>query len=179
MNKTVSAQELSRQLKSGSRLQIVDVRSPGEYNVGHIPGAINIPLEQVEARHADLQSDVVLVCKSGKRASMACARIPSDLANSVILEGGTEAWKQAGHSVVASANSTWALERQVRFGAGLMVLAGTILGATVAPGWFGLAGFVGAGLTFAGLTDICGFAMLLGAMPWNKPKQTGSVEVRA
>lgn len=179
MNKSVSAQELSRQLKSGTRLQIVDVRSPGEYNVGHIPGAINIPLEQVEARHADLQSDVVLVCKSGTRATMACARIPSDLANSVILEGGTEAWKQAGHSVVANANSTWALERQVRFGAGLMVLTGTILGVTVAPGWFGLAGFVGAGLTFAGLTDICGFAMLLGAMPWNKPKQKNSVEVRA
>jgi len=179
MNKTVSAHELSRQLKAGARPQIVDVRSPGEYNVGHIPGAINIPLEQVEARHDDLESDVVLVCKSGKRATMACARIPSDLANAVVLEGGTEAWQQAGHSVVVSSNSSWALERQVRFGAGLMVLTGTILGVTVAPGWFGLAGFVGAGLTFAGLTDICGFAMLLGAMPWNKPKSKVSAEVRA
>jgi len=39
----------------------------------------------------------------------------------------------------------------------------------VQPGFIWLAGFVGAGLTFAGLTDICGMAALLAKMPWNRP----------
>ena len=52
--------------------------------------------------------------------------------------------------------------------AGLLVLAGVILGLTVAPAWFALSAFVGAGLTFAGLTGWCGMANLLAMMPWNR-----------
>ena len=43
------------------------------------------------------------------------------------------------------------------------------LGYFLNPGWYGLAAFVGAGLTFAGLTDICGMAFVLAKLPWNKP----------
>ena len=53
-------------------------------------------------------------------------------------------------------------------GAGLLVLTGTALGTWVHPAFHGLAAFVGAGLTFAGLTDRCGMAMLLAKMPWNQ-----------
>ena len=47
-------------------------------------------------------------------------------------------------------------------------VTGTILGTWVHPAFYGLAAFVGAGLTFAGLTDWCGMAMLLAKMPWNQ-----------
>lgn len=47
--------------------QIIDVRSPPEFAVGHIPGAVNIPLDQLESRIADLDkhSSIVLVCQMG------------------------------------------------------------------------------------------------------------------
>ena len=62
--------------------------------------------------------------------------------------------------------------RQVQIAAGLLILAGVALGLVVAPAWFGLAGFVGAGLTFAGLTGWCGMARLLALLPWNRRAAT-------
>jgi rhodanese-related sulfurtransferase len=80
---------------------------------------------------------------------------------------GMYAWEQAGLPVNRG-KAVLSLERQVRIAAGLLVLTGTILGTWVHPGFYGLAAFVGAGLTFAGLTDWCGMAMLLAKMPWNQ-----------
>lgn len=60
------------------------------------------------------------------------------------------------------------LQRQVQIGAGSMILLGVILGTTVAPGWYALSGFVGAGLIMAGVTGFCGLARVLMKMPWNK-----------
>ena len=57
------------------------------------------------------------------------------------------------------------LERQVRIAAGSLVVIGAALGHFVAPGWFGLSAFVGAGLVFAGITDTCGMGMLIARMP--------------
>ncbi len=62
----------------------------------------------------------------------------------------------------------WSLERQVRFVAGLIVLAGTTLGLMVDFRWLGLSAFAGLGLTFSGLTDLCAMRALLARMPWNK-----------
>lgn len=60
------------------------------------------------------------------------------------------------------------LNRQVRLVAGLLVLLGVGLGFTVHRAFFGLSGFVGAGLVFAGLTDICGLCHILALLPWNR-----------
>ena len=57
---------------------------------------------------------------------------------------------------------------QVRIAAGSLVLLGVLLGWLVHPVLLGLAGFVGAGLVFAGVTDTCGMGMLLARMPWNE-----------
>jgi hypothetical protein len=62
------------------------------------------------------------------------------------------------------------LERQVRIGAGSLVLLGLALAWLVHPAFAGLSAFVGAGLVFAGVTDWCGMAMLLAKMPWNRPR---------
>lgn len=59
--------------------------------------------------------------------------------------------------------------RQVQIAAGLLILVGAALGALAHPAFYGLAAFVGGGLLFAGATGWCGMAMLLKAMPWNKP----------
>lgn len=154
-------------------VQIIDVRSPGEFAAAHIPGAISVPMDQIESRLHDLsdQRQVVLVCQSGKRAEMTCGLLQASEKDLTVLEGGTAAWQSAGLPVVSSSKSRWSLERQVRLAAGILVLTGVVLSLTVHPNWIGLSGFVGAGLTFAGLTDLCPMAIFFGAMPWNKPAQ--------
>lgn len=166
----ITVQQLRQHLHEGQSIQVIDVRSPGEYAAGHVPRATNIPLEQVEARLGDIgPGPVAVICQSGRRASMACetlAQIHSDL---LLVEGGTSAWQGAGFPVVAMSGGRWSLERQVRFVAGLMVFVGALLGLTVTPGWTFLALFVGFGLAFAGLTNTCGLAFLLAKLPWNRP----------
>ena len=48
------------------------------------------------------------------------------------------------------------------------MLVGVGVGAFVHPAGYGVAAFVGAGLTFAGLTNFCGMALVLGRCPWNR-----------
>jgi rhodanese-related sulfurtransferase len=152
-----------------SRFQLIDVRSPSEFAAGHIPGTANVPLEQITQRVEDLESasPVVLVCKSGTRARMA-ASLASRFDVLSVLEGGTDAWVRQGLPVVRSQNSSWSLERQVRLGAGVIVLTGLGLGLLVNTAWLGLTAFAGAGLAFAGATDMCAMGMLLSRMPWNR-----------
>jgi rhodanese-related sulfurtransferase len=100
---------------------------------------------------------------------MAATRLRAAGVACVVVDGGTDACVRAGLPVERDAGAaTWSLERQVRLIAGLLVLTGVALGAFVHPAGYGLAAFVGAGLTFAGATDICGMAFVLGRCPWNR-----------
>jgi rhodanese-related sulfurtransferase len=170
MQNAITVQDLKTRLDQHETVQLIDVRSPGEYAAGHVPGALNIPLEQLAVRVEDLGSaPIAVLCQSGTRAGLACETLKTLSRPTLHVTGGTSAWIQAGYPVVASSSSSWALERQVRLGAGLMILIGTVLAVTVAPAWIYLAMFVGAGLTFAGATNICGMAILLAKLPWNRP----------
>lgn len=168
---TIDLKSLEEMLKNGPRPMLVDVRSPSEYATGHIAGALNIPLEEVESRVDDLRCGVatVVVCESGQRADMAVTRLRTQGIEACALVGSTAAWRHAGNPLVSCSSVSWSLERQVRLGAGLLVLTGTLLGAFAHPAWLALSGFVGAGLSFAGLTNICGMAAILQKMPWNRP----------
>jgi rhodanese-related sulfurtransferase len=174
MNQRISATTLRQRIQAKENLQLVDVRSPGEYAAGHVPCAVNIPLEQLEARLPDLSasSQVVLICESGQRARAAAGWL-CDRDDVVVLEGGTKGWREAGYPVVQTVSSRWSLERQVRFGAGLLVLTGTLLAALIDPNWVYLAMFIGAGLTLAGLSGICPMGMVLARLPWNRPGVEG------
>jgi len=83
-------------------VQIIDVRTPGEYAGGHVPGAINIPHMSVVSRKDELASDkeLVMICQMGQRSALACEFAASmgfkELYN---VEGGTEAWIKAGYQV--------------------------------------------------------------------------------
>lgn len=173
MSTTVTVEALRDEIKNGRRPQMIDVRTPSEYAGGHIPCAVNIPMDQFEARRQDLRLEdgVVLVCKAGARAQMVADWLAAQPGVRV-LQGGTEAWICQGMEVVESAKSRWSLERQVRLGAGLMVLAGTVAAVSGVHGAIWLAMFVGAGLTFAGATDICMMGVLLAKMPWNQARTT-------
>ena len=85
-----------------------------------------------------------------------------------ILEGGIDAWKKAGLPVALDRSQPIDIMRQVQIVAGSLVLIGAVLGFFVAPGFYALSAFVGAGLLFAGISGFCGMAKLLGLMPWNR-----------
>lgn len=175
--KHISVDELTHKLKGGERLQLIDVRSIGEFATAHIPGAVNLPLEQVEARVRDLNDHdpVVLVCQSGRRACIGYELLEGARDDVMILDGGTKAWISTGHETVSGVSAKWSLERQVRLIAGLLALIGSALALAVNPSWAFLSLFIGAGLSFAGLTDICGMAAILKLLPWNKPKSVANL----
>ena len=138
-------------------------------------------MDQIEARLADLHpnASIVLVCQSGKRARMTAGLLEPCRRQIAVLEGGTDAWIRAGLPVVASVKTRWSLERQVRLGAGLLVLVGATLALTVNANWLFLSALVGLGLTFSGLTDICPMAEILERMPWNGRSHCNAVHPHA
>ena len=157
--------------------KLIDVRTPTEFAAGHISGALNVPLDQIEARLDDVDpaSPVVLVCKAGSRARMASDLLAPCRQNTAVLAGGMDAWYRAGLPVVVSSRSRWSLERQVRLGAGLVVLIGVVASLLSSPRWIFLSGFAGLGLTFAGLTDFCPMGSLLARMPWNRTSKLRAI----
>jgi rhodanese-related sulfurtransferase len=170
--KTINAEVLHQQIEQGNRFQLIDVRSPGEYAAGHLPCAVNLPMDQVEARLDDVhhRDPVVLVCRTGRRATLTGNLLRPHLNELLVLDGGTGAWTHAGLPLVRSTVARWSLERQVRLIAGLLVLAGSAAALGLHVAWVFVPLMVGAGLTFAGLTDSCGMAFLLARMPWNRAR---------
>lgn len=162
----ITPNELSEELFKGET-KLVDVRTPLEYSEVHIDGATLMPLDKL--RPEELKDDnCVVICRSGKRAATAADKLKQAGCEKVrVLEGGMMAWEQQGHPVNRG-KAVLSLERQVRIAAGILILTGVILGTWVHPGFYGLAAFVGAGLTFAGITDWCGMGLLLAKAPWNQ-----------
>ena len=151
---------------------VVDVRTPGEFESAHIPSAVNIPLDQVDANLrrivATAGGRMLLVCQSGGRANQAAGKLAAaGLHEIVVLDGGMNSWLAAGLEVQRTGKERWGLERQVRLVAGLMVLVGALASLAWTPAVF-LAAFVGAGLAFSGLTNTCGMAMVLAKLPYNR-----------
>lgn len=166
---TINVHHLSQLCRSGQKPEIVDLRSETEFAAGYIPGAKCIPLQQIALRRADFaDGDLVLVCEAGTRASIAQKNLEQPGRTIAVLEGGTRAWREAGLPIVSALQTHWSLERQVRFGAGLLILIGVALALLVSKAWTLMPAFVGAGLTFAGATDICMIGKLLACMPWNQ-----------
>lgn len=172
---TISPKQLFDVTQAGPAVELIDVRTPVEYREIHVSFARNVPLDQLDVAkltaNRDASQPLYVICRSGSRGKQACDKFQSaGIANVVNVEGGTMAWEQAGLPVVRGQKAI-SLERQVRIGAGLMVLIGAVLGAFVSEYWIGLSAFVGAGLVFAGVTDTCGMGMILARMPWNQVAQ--------
>jgi rhodanese-related sulfurtransferase len=69
----LSVHELRDMAEKGSKMVLVDVRAPAEYEHGHIEGAVNIPAPALRARFKELDANtpVTLICSTGNRSSMA------------------------------------------------------------------------------------------------------------
>jgi rhodanese-related sulfurtransferase len=178
--KTISLMEIQPLVKSGRLLNVVDVRTPAEFARVHAVGAKLIPLDKLDpaaiaAHRVNDREPIYLICASGGRASKACEQLEqAGVGPAFCIEGGTDAWERMGLPVERGPSTVISLERQVRIVAGSLVLVGLILGWLVHPLLLILTAFIGAGLIFAGITNFCGMAIVLGKMPWNSPVAAGS-----
>lgn len=168
----ITASEVKKHQEAGTKVVLIDVRTPAEYESAHLEGSVLMPLDQVNCAAVQAAAEGaalrVLVCQSGIRAGQAAAKLTAGGDSGfVVLEGGVGAWDKAGLPLIRGA-FTLPLERQVFIAAGLLVLIGVGLGFQVHPGYFGLSGFVGVGMLVAGLTGYCPMAMLIARMPWNQ-----------
>ena len=82
----------------GDNVAFIDVRSPGEYAMGHALGAKNIPLQEIVSRGDELsQYDTVyLICQSGGRSGQAAMYLAMEGVHAVNIQGGMNAWQAAG-----------------------------------------------------------------------------------
>lgn len=166
----ISATALKRRLDAGEAV-LIDIRESDEHAREHIVGARLAPLSAIDSHDFDRDhaKAAVFHCRSGARTQSNAAKLlAKGFSEAFYLEGGIEAWKAAGLPVHVNAKAPVELMRQVQIAAGLLILAGVLLGWSVNPVFYLLSGFVGAGLAFAGATGWCGMALVLKAMPWNR-----------
>lgn len=170
---TISPARAAELMRAGAVL--IDIREADEHARERIPGARHHALTRIDRNAPIHKGDDVLIfhCRSGARTKGNAARLAAATpqCESYILEGGLDAWKKAGLPVTLDRSQPIDIMRQVQIAAGSLVLAGVLLGAFVAPGFYALSGFVGAGLLFAGVSGFCGMARLLAVMPWNRRAQ--------
>jgi rhodanese-related sulfurtransferase len=161
--------------------RVLDVRTHAEVDVEALAGAAHFPLQELDESIINQyllsvghqpEQPVYLLCAGGPRATRAAQQLQDHIESPlVIIEGGLNSLKQHGLTPEQGAGKVISLERQVRITAGLLVLIGVLLGTWYNPWFYGLSGFVGAGLAFAGITDTCAMGMALARMPWNSRAQ--------
>lgn len=158
---------------------VIDVRAPGEYAAGHVPGALNIPLDKLPdalpaLKSASARGSLLVVCASGVRSTRACEILAGADIQAATLTGGTSAWEGDGRGLDRpGGDRTWPMERQVRLAAGSLVVAGLVAGIRFpAARW--LSAGIGSGLVYSAVTNTCGMASVLAKLPHNRAPRSGT-----
>ena len=178
----ISPLELTRRLKGGPKVTVLDVRSPAEFQAGHIPGARLVPVDElnagnladfVDAENIRADNPLYLTCHAGKRAEKAAQVLrEAGVEHLALVQGGTEAWQKAGLPV-NRCDTALSLERQVQIAVGSLLILKVFFGFTVHELFFVAGAAIGVGLIAAGITRWCGMAQLMARMPWNRRRGCG------
>ena len=176
----ISPSDFERRRRAGGVLELVDVRTAPEFNSAHVSGARLIPLDQLDPEmfmknRVRPDEPIYLICQSGSRAARAAAQFrKAGYQHCVLVEGGTQAWIDAGLPVDRGHSRVLPLMRQVQIVIGFVSALGSALALGIDVRFAVAPLVMGAGLLFAGLTGTCGLAMLLARMPWNRESVGGS-----
>jgi len=97
----MNAAEARERISSSEPLYILDVRETEEFRAGHLQNAHLIPLNQLSKRINDLpkDQDILCVCASGSRSSMAARMLAGAGYKVINLRGGMFAWQSAGYPI--------------------------------------------------------------------------------
>jgi len=166
---TITVNTLANMQQQGL-VHLIDVRTPAEFGAVHAKGAVNIPLDKLEASALAYcnGNPAFFICKSGIRARKAMEKLAeSGFSNMIEVEGGTDAWVKE-KLPVQKGRKALGLEQQVRLIVGGMALTGAGVVLAGQPMGLALVAFMGLGMVYAGITDTCGMAMVLAKAPWNR-----------
>lgn len=85
---------------------LLDVRESDEWNAGHAPGAVHIPLGELDQRVGEVPQDqrVYVVCRAGGRSAQAVAALNQAGWDSVNVSGGMQAWERSGRGMAAESS---------------------------------------------------------------------------
>lgn len=157
------------------QVEVVDVRTPAEFEDAHISGAHNVPLDELEGRLDEVRDlvakgrEVVLLCRTQNRSGQAQARLQAaGLPELPIVVGGMQAWQAEGRPVV-QAVLRWDIDRQIKLVVGLLVLTSILAGLVWTPALL-LGGAVGTGAVYAAVSNTCTMAVWLSKLPYNRPR---------
>jgi rhodanese-related sulfurtransferase len=97
--KEVSRDEAQKLIDEGA--QVIDVRADHEWEVGHIPGATHLPLDELPQRVGEIDKEraVLLYCRGGNRSTMATAALAEAGYDAAKLSEGIVGWSEAGLSL--------------------------------------------------------------------------------
>jgi rhodanese-related sulfurtransferase len=173
--KRIGVVALSALLARETNVTLIDVRTPGEFAAAHIGCARLHPLADLEPaallEQPGPEGTIYVICQTGLRAAKAIERLEeAGLINCVLVEGGMDAWIQAGLPTVHGKSAGISILRQVQITIGSVCAGGSILALVVDPLFVIFPLLMGCGLLFAGLSGPCGLALLLSAMPWNRAR---------
>jgi glyoxylase-like metal-dependent hydrolase (beta-lactamase superfamily II)/rhodanese-related sulfurtransferase len=167
----ISPREAAELAARDRRHKLLDVRSAGEYAEIHIKDSLNIPIDAILSRLEELgksSGGYLVLCRTGNRAMMASDMlIQAGIKDVKVVAGGIDRWRSEKLPVEKLVGGI-SIERQVRIGAGSLVLFGLIMAWLFHPAFALISAFVGCGLIFAGVTDNCMMGMLLMKLPYNK-----------
>jgi len=99
----VTVDEARSLIESKPDLVVLDVRTPSEYEDGHIEGAINIHVDELEERLGELDpgDELLVYCRTGNRSTRAVRLLEENGFTKVLhMDGGVVAWGEAGYSLV-------------------------------------------------------------------------------
>jgi len=95
-----AAGKLSAELEQGKKILIIDVRLPKEFDAGHVPGAVNIRVEELSKRIAEMKvskdTTIVTMCEHGGRSSRAALELQK-LGYKTTSFCRLDSWKKEGH----------------------------------------------------------------------------------
>jgi rhodanese-related sulfurtransferase len=81
-----------------SGVKVVDVRTPEEFSAGHVPGALNIPHDQMASRHGEIgppSTPVLVYCKSGRRTEIATRTLREKGFSAIYDMRSYDRWKES------------------------------------------------------------------------------------
>src|SRR3954452_8220232 len=101
----IDPDELAARLGQGNGLLVLDVRDPGEFEAGRIPGSLNVPYGELPDRLSELPRDdtIAAICSGGKRSGLAASILQREGFEEVLHvgHGGVPTWRRAGHAYEA------------------------------------------------------------------------------
>lgn len=173
---SISPSGLLEKVRTGESVELIDVRTPGEFVGLHLELARNEPLghldpvKVMQSRTGKADDPLYVVCQSGHRSRLACERFQdAGFYNVVHVDGGTDGCLKAGLPVIQGLRLS-KIEKDARVLNGAIVLVSALLTYFVDSRFLWLSAFMGAGLIFSGLSGFCGWARILPRLTWKYPR---------